>query len=85
MKFEFPLKISGITMPNVPNAFVCHGPNTGLGHNSVIFMLECQNNYRWETFQKKPVFSMNCSYYIKACFLHIVILIFENVDYRIMG
>ena len=24
---------------------ILHGPGTGLGHNSVIFMIECQVNY----------------------------------------
>jgi cation diffusion facilitator CzcD-associated flavoprotein CzcO len=25
-----------------PNFFLMHGPNTNLGHNSIIFMIECQ-------------------------------------------
>ena len=35
----------GITMPNFPNFFMLYGPNTNLGHNSIIFMIECQVNY----------------------------------------
>jgi len=35
----------GITYPNVPNLFMILGPNTALGHNSVIWMGECQINY----------------------------------------
>ncbi|MEQ9487839.1 MAG: NAD(P)/FAD-dependent oxidoreductase [Alphaproteobacteria bacterium] len=35
----------GITVPGYPNLFFIHGPNTSLGHNSVVFMLECQVNY----------------------------------------
>jgi len=35
----------GITHPEYPNAFVLLGPGTGLGHNSIIFMIECQVNY----------------------------------------
>jgi cation diffusion facilitator CzcD-associated flavoprotein CzcO len=35
----------GTTMPGFPNAFVIVGPNTGLGHNSMIFMIECQARY----------------------------------------
>ena len=35
----------GITLPDYPNAFLMLGPGTGLGTNSVIFMLECQANY----------------------------------------
>lgn len=35
----------GITMPKFPNFFMLYGPNTNLGHNSIIFMIECQVNY----------------------------------------
>ncbi len=35
----------GITMPNFPNFFMLYGPNTNLGHNSIIFMIECQVTY----------------------------------------
>jgi cation diffusion facilitator CzcD-associated flavoprotein CzcO len=35
----------GTTFPEFPNFFMLGGPNTGLGHSSVIFMLESQLNY----------------------------------------
>jgi cation diffusion facilitator CzcD-associated flavoprotein CzcO len=35
----------GITVSGFPNLFFLLGPNTGLGHNSVVFMIECQLNY----------------------------------------
>jgi len=35
----------GTTVPEFPNLFVIVGPNTGLGHNSIIFMIECQVRY----------------------------------------
>ncbi|NEO37549.1 MAG: NAD(P)/FAD-dependent oxidoreductase [Moorea sp. SIOASIH] len=35
----------GISVPNFPNFFSLLGPNTGLGHSSVILMVECQVNY----------------------------------------
>jgi cation diffusion facilitator CzcD-associated flavoprotein CzcO len=35
----------GITVAGFPNAFFLLGPNTGLGHNSVVFMIEQQINY----------------------------------------
>ena len=35
----------GITVPGFPNAFIMYGPNTNLGHGSIIFMLECQARY----------------------------------------
>lgn len=35
----------GVTMTGYPNLFMLYGPNTNLGHNSIIFMLECQIAY----------------------------------------
>lgn len=35
----------GITVANFPNLFFLLGPNTGLGHNSVVFMIEQQVKY----------------------------------------
>jgi cation diffusion facilitator CzcD-associated flavoprotein CzcO len=35
----------GIAVPSFPNFFMTYGPNTNLGHNSIVFMLECQT--RW--------------------------------------
>jgi cation diffusion facilitator CzcD-associated flavoprotein CzcO len=35
----------GITVTHLPNAFFLLGPNTALGHNSVVFMIEAQINY----------------------------------------
>jgi cation diffusion facilitator CzcD-associated flavoprotein CzcO len=35
----------GISTAGFPNFFVLVGPNTGLGHNSMVFMIEAQVNY----------------------------------------
>lgn len=35
----------GVTVADVPNLFFLLGPNTGLGHNSVVFMIESQIRY----------------------------------------
>jgi len=35
----------GTTVPGFPSFFTMSGPNTGLGHNSIIFMAECQVRY----------------------------------------
>jgi len=35
----------GITVAGFPNLYLLVGPNTGLGHNSLIFMIECQMDY----------------------------------------
>lgn len=35
----------GMMMPSFPNFFLLTGPFSGLGHNSIVFMIECQT--RW--------------------------------------
>jgi cation diffusion facilitator CzcD-associated flavoprotein CzcO len=35
----------GITVPGFPNLFTLMGPNTGLGHSSIVYMLESQIAY----------------------------------------
>lgn len=35
----------GISVPDFPNLFMMYGPNTNLGGNSIIFMIECQARY----------------------------------------
>ncbi|WP_138841468.1 flavin-containing monooxygenase [Rhodococcus pyridinivorans] len=35
----------GITVPGFPNLFLMYGPNTNLGHSSIVYMLESQANY----------------------------------------
>jgi len=35
----------GMTVAGFPNFFILYGPNTNLGHNSILFMLECQSDY----------------------------------------
>ncbi len=35
----------GITHKGLPNFFMMYGPNTNLGHNSIILMIEAQSNY----------------------------------------
>lgn len=35
----------GVTVNGYPNMFLLLGPNTGLGHNSVVFMIEAQVRY----------------------------------------
>jgi hypothetical protein len=41
----------GITVSGFPNLFLVVGPNTGLGHNSLIFMIECQVHYTVKAIQ----------------------------------
>ena len=42
---EGPTAHRGITVSEFPNLFLLYGPNTNLGHNSIIFMIECQVKY----------------------------------------
>ncbi len=35
----------GMSVAGFPNFFMTYGPNTNLGHNSIIFMIECQTRY----------------------------------------
>lgn len=35
----------GMTVPGFPNSFLLVGPNTGLGNNSIVFMIEAQVRY----------------------------------------
>ena len=42
----------GTTINNFPNLFMMLGPNTGLGHNSMIYMIESQTNYIVDCIQK---------------------------------
>lgn len=41
----------GITVPGFPNFFFLLGPNTGLGNNSVVLMIECQTRYAIQCIQ----------------------------------
>jgi cation diffusion facilitator CzcD-associated flavoprotein CzcO len=40
-----PQAFLGSTIAGFPNLFLLVGPNTGLGHNSIVFMIESQLNY----------------------------------------
>ncbi len=37
--------LRGTTISGFPNLFLLVGPNTGLGHNSIVFMIEAQLRY----------------------------------------
>jgi cation diffusion facilitator CzcD-associated flavoprotein CzcO len=42
----------GVTVAGFPNLFMLYGPNTNLGHNSIIFMIECQVGYAVQCIQQ---------------------------------
>jgi cation diffusion facilitator CzcD-associated flavoprotein CzcO len=41
----------GITVAGFPNFYMLAGPNTGLGHNSLVFMIEAQVRYALQCIQ----------------------------------
>jgi cation diffusion facilitator CzcD-associated flavoprotein CzcO len=42
---QSPEAYRGVAVPDFPNMLILYGPNTNLGHNSILFMLECQFDY----------------------------------------
>ncbi|XP_059091035.1 baeyer-Villiger monooxygenase-like [Tigriopus californicus] len=42
---DAPQTLKGIAVPHQPNLFLVLGPNTGLSHNSIITVIECEINY----------------------------------------
>ncbi|KAI8866039.1 monooxygenase [Ramicandelaber brevisporus] len=42
----------GILVADAPNFFISYGPGTNLGHNSIIFMLECQATFMVNTIKE---------------------------------
>ena len=44
--------LHGTTVAGFPNAFMIVGPNTGLGHNSIVLMIEAQVRYLMDLFKQ---------------------------------
>jgi cation diffusion facilitator CzcD-associated flavoprotein CzcO len=42
---KVPLAFRGVTVESMPNFGMLYGPNTNLGHNSIILMIEAQSRY----------------------------------------
>ncbi|KAJ2961730.1 hypothetical protein NQZ79_g2989 [Umbelopsis isabellina] len=49
----FPKTYKTITVNQFPNLFVVLGPGSGLGHNSVVIMAECQVNYAIQVIKER--------------------------------
>lgn len=49
---DTPVAYLGIAHDNNPNCFWLLGPGTGLGHNSIIYMIECEANYTIDAIRK---------------------------------
>ncbi len=45
----------GLAVPGFPNFFMLYGPNTNLGHNSILFMIEQQVGYLVQLLQQEVV------------------------------
>lgn len=50
---DSPRAYLGTTVAGFPNAYLMHGPNTGLGHTSVITMFEAQARYLTESIRHR--------------------------------
>jgi len=48
----------GVAVPGFPNLFMLYGPNTNLGHNSIIYMIESQAAYILQCIDKLLVHSL---------------------------
>ncbi len=52
-----PSALLGMTVAGFPNLTMLYGPNTNLGHNSLVYMLECQTRYlgqAWRLLRDQP-------------------------------
>ncbi|MEO1437233.1 MAG: NAD(P)/FAD-dependent oxidoreductase, partial [Bacteroidota bacterium] len=60
-----PINYFGMTVSGFPNLYMMYGPNTNLGHNSIILMIEAQTRYiiecieqmqrkNWKSIDTKP-------------------------------
>ena len=47
-----PQAFLGTTVAGFPNLFMLVGPNTGLGHNSIVYMIESQLNYMMDCIEQ---------------------------------
>jgi cation diffusion facilitator CzcD-associated flavoprotein CzcO len=49
---QAPEAYRGMTVVGFPNLFILYGPNTNLGHNSILYMFECQFGYIVECLER---------------------------------
>lgn len=54
----YPKAYLGLVIPGFPNFFMLYGPNTNLGHNSIVFMIECQVNYILQAISQMSIHSI---------------------------
>jgi cation diffusion facilitator CzcD-associated flavoprotein CzcO len=70
---ERPASYLGITVAGFPNLFLLMGPNTGLGHNSMIFMIEAQARYALQairTIRERDLTALDVRPDVQAAFNH---------------
>lgn len=66
-----PEAYKGTTVTGFPNLFILMGPNTGLGHNSMVYMIESQINYilgAMKLMQKKRIKHVEVTPHAQAAF-----------------
>jgi cation diffusion facilitator CzcD-associated flavoprotein CzcO len=49
----------GTTVPGFPNAFLLAGPNTGIGHTSLVYLLECQIAYVFDCLRQMVAYGLD--------------------------
>lgn len=55
-----PQAYKGSTVPGFPNLFMLSGPNTGLGHNSMVYMIESQIQYVMDALKRMDAAGVRC-------------------------
>ena len=75
----------GICHPNHPNYFSLLGPGTILGHNSVIFMIECEVDYVADALQKMLRIGAKSMSVKKEVYQDYLAYVRENMQGKVFG
>lgn len=68
-----------------PNSFILLGPGTGLGHSSIIFMIECQVNYIIDCMRKLQISGQKAMTVKKSVHDGFVTWLDESIKNRVFG
>lgn len=82
---DCPRAYLGITHPGFPNSFILLGPGTGLGHSSIIFMIECQVNYIIDCMRKLQISGQKAMTVKKSVHDGFVTWLDESIKNRVFG
>ena len=82
---DTPSAFLGIAHPNHPNFFSLLGPGTILGHNSVIFMIECEVNYVADALQRMLGMGAKSMAVKEEVYLDYLTFVRENMQGKVFG